>query len=483
MKHPSVPTKVRVGININLRYSSLANWLHRAVGAVLLMVVCAPVFSQDRFVGNWGGHIELPGLRLEILVEFETVEGVLRGAIDIPAQAVTGMALDGIEIDGNAVRFVMPNVPGNPTFSGLMTEELISGDFSQGGATFKFGLERRLPEASARPQEPVGPFPYSSEETIFASGSISLAGTLTVPTGNAGAAVLLVSGDGPQNRDGEAFGHKPFWVIADYLSRRGIAVLRVDDPGTGESTTRPESPDHADLVADAVAGVEFLRADGRFDCVGVIGHSGGGLSAATVAAQGLVDFIVLLASPGAPLADVLRRQNERILDVAQFGPDRRARLLSLLDELIDALQSSAPEAEIRRRVATIVRAQFAANGVAIGTEDGDIVQSSVELAMSMRSFMNQNPGSTLEQVEVPVLALNGSLDVQIDAEQNLGAIADALARNRDATVTQLPGLNHMFQHAITGSVGEYAEIEETIAVEVLDSVAGWLLERTEGRCG
>ncbi len=480
MKHPSVPTDVKAGININTRHPTLASWIGRALGAVLLLFVCAPAFSQNPFVGNWEGHIELPGQRLAISVELEQVGGAWRGAI---VQGVTDMALGGIEIDGNVIRFVMPNVPGDPVFNGVMTEGLISGDFTQSGVTLKFTLERRLAGASARPQDPVGPFPYSSEEATFASGSISLAGTLTVPEGEAAAAVLLVSGSGPQNRDGELFGHKPFWVIADYLSRRGIAVLRVDDPGIGDSTARPESPDNADLVADAAAGIAFLRADGRFDCVGIIGHSEGGLTAATLAARGLVDFVVLLASPGAPLTEVLRRQNERILEAAQFEPDRRAHLLELLEELFDALRSSAPEVEIRRRVATIVRAQFAANGVETGSENGDLVLSGVEQAMSLRYLLKQNPGAVLAQIEVPVLALNGSLDVQIDAEQNLGAIADALARNRDATVTRLPGLNHMFQHAITGSVGEYAEIEETIAVEVLDSVAGWVLERTEGRCG
>ena len=331
-------------------------------------------------------------------------------------------------------------------------------------------------------QEPIGPFPYTSKETTFDSGSISLAGTLTVPEGKAAAAVLLVSGSGPQNRDGELFGHKPFWVIADYLSRRGIAVLRVDDPGTGESTMRPESPNHADYFADAAAAVDFLRTDGRFGCVGIIGHSEGGMTAATVAAHGLVDFVVLLASPGVPFTEGLLSQTERTLDAMQLEPDRRARLLSLLEELIDALQSSAPEAEIRRRVATIVRAQFEANGVAIGSENEDLVQSSVEQAMSMRSFLEQDPGATLAQVEVPVLALNGSLDIQVDAEQNLGAIADALTANRDVTVTRLPGLNHMFQHAMTGQMGEYAEIDETFAVEVLDSVTGWLLERSGGNC-
>ena len=123
MKHPSVPTKVGGGIKINLRYSSIANWLHRAIGAFLLMVVCAPAFSQDQFVGNWGGHIELPGLRLEIRVEFETVEGVLRGAIDIPAQAVTGMALDKIEIDENAFDLSSRNVPGTSHIQWLMIED------------------------------------------------------------------------------------------------------------------------------------------------------------------------------------------------------------------------------------------------------------------------------------------------------------------------------------------------------------------------
>ncbi len=269
-------------------------------------------------------------------------------------------------------------------------------------------------------------------------------------------------------------------MLADHLTRAGIAVLRVDDPGTGESTPHPEPPTTADFAGDVEAGVEILRGDPRIGAIGLVGHSEGGLIAPIVAGRSDdVSFIVLLAGAGVPGDELLRRQNERLFRAEGVPEDRQAKLLALLDRLFAALISDLPEDEIRAEVTAVVRGQLEVTGVPPERQDEAAVKAAVEPVMSpwMRHFLAYDPRPTLAATKVPVLALNGELDLQVDAEQNLTAIAEALARggNDEVTIHRLPGLNHLFQHATTGLVGEYHAIEETMAPEVLDLVRDWIL--------
>ena len=334
----------------------------------------------------------------------------------------------------------------------------------------------------SRPQTPRAPFPYVSEEVRFDAGPVRLAGTLTIPEGEPPfPAVLLISGSGLQNRDQELFGHKPFWVLADHLSRAGIAVLRVDDAGAGQSTAHPQPPTTLDFVADAAAAVDFLEADARIGSVGLIGHSEGGAIAPALASRRKdIAFLVLLAAPGVPGVDLMRRQNERIFAAAGIAGEQRDVLLGLIDRLFDILTvEDASEEQVREGVEAIVRQQMAANGVPAERQDAALVRQAADQAMTpwMRYFLNLDPRPALEATTVPVLALNGDLDVQVDAEQNLAAIAAALEAggNEDVAVRRFPRLNHLFQRAETGLVDEYANIEETIAPEVLELVRDWIL--------
>ena len=311
----------------------------------------------------------------------------------------------------------------------------------------------------ARPQEPKPPFPYKIEEVAFQTQRVNLAGTLTLPYGNGPfPAVLLISGSGLQDRDETLVGHKPFWVLADHLSRSGIAVLRVDDPGIGKSTPHPEPPTTADFATDVEAGVRFLKQDDRVGRVGLIGHSEGGLIAAIVASRSNnVSFIVLMAGPGVPGAELLRKQNERIFDAAGIAGERKQRLLTLLDQLFTTLTAEDMAEDKRRQgVERIVRKQLEINGVPPAKQDeGHRYRClwSKSLTPWMRYFLTFDPRPAFENIRVPVLALNGELDVQVDAEQNLTAIAAALDKggNREVTVHRLPKHNHLFQRALTGS--------------------------------
>ncbi|MDE0660797.1 MAG: alpha/beta fold hydrolase [Gammaproteobacteria bacterium] len=436
--------------------------------------------------GHWEGEIDIPNQSLAVKVDLLRDGDDWRGSIDIPAQGAARLPLDPIEVttdgDGVSVVFTIRGVPGNPTFKGRHADDMLVGEFSQGGVTFGFRLARVEVAGPARPQTPKPPFPYAAEEVAIDAGPAKLGGTLTVPNGNPPfPAVLLISGSGPQDRDETLFDHKPFWVLADHLSRSGIAVLRVDDAGTGASTPHPHPPTTADFANDAAACVDLLLADPRFSRVGLVGHSEGGLIAAMVAGErDDIDFVVLLAGPGVSGAEVMRKQNQRIFAAAGLTDDRTIALLALLDQLFEALVSDFPDDDLRLRVEDIALQQLAVNGiVGIDIED-DRVQAAVEAAMSpwMRYFLRLDPRPSLERIKVPILALNGDLDLQVDADQNLGAIAAALAASghTQATIRRLPGLNHLFQHAQTGLVEEYASIEETMAPEVLDLIRDWILD-------
>lgn len=348
------------------------------------------------------------------------------------------------------------------------------------------------PVPTRRPQEPKRPFPYTAEEVSYASGEIKLAGTLTIPQGSGQGsgpfpAVLLITGSGPQDRDDASYGHQPFLVIADHLSRRGIAVLRVDDRGTGGSTGNVDEATTADFARDALAGVRFLKSHPRIakDRIGLLGHSEGGIVAPLAASQSPdVAFVVLLAGTGVPGAEIVRRQSEliarakgapeeaiqrsqealqRTFEVLRVVPDRAARTASLRPLGKDLL-------------VTLSEDQIRTLG-GIGAA-GDAVVKGINTPW-FRYFIDYDPRPALRKVKVPVLALNGTLDLQVPPDPNLPEIAKALkqARNQDVTVRRLPGLNHLFQPATTGSPAEYGVIETTIDPQVLDLVTSWITKR------
>ena len=456
---------------------------------IVLVLGISASYAEDRVAGHWEGHIEIPGQPIAVKVNFAIDESDWRGTIDIPAQGAKGLPLSEIHVaeegEGMRVKFSIRGVPGNPTFDGTLQGGVINGTFSQGGVTFGFRLSREIVSDPVRPQEPKPPFPYQIEEVAFQNGDINLAGTLTVPQGDGPfPAVLLISGSGLQDRDETVFGHKPFWVLADHLSRAGIAVLRVDDPGIGKSTPHPEPPTTADFATDVEAGVTFLKRDDRIGTVGLIGHSEGGIIAAIVASRrDDIGFVVLMAGPGVPGAELLLKQNERIFDGMGIVGERKETLLTLLDRLFTTLTSDMTEDEMRQQVDEIVRKQFEINGIPPAQQDETQVQAAVEQVLNpwMRYFLAFDPRPALEATRVPVLALNGELDVQVDAEQNLTAIDAALEKggNHNVTLHRLPKHNHLFQRAKTGLINEYAVIEETISPEVLDLIRDWIVSVTQ----
>ncbi len=439
--------------------------------------------------GHWEGEIALPTVALQVMVDLTPTGDGWQGTIDIPMQGAKGLALSDISIEGTTARFTISGVPGNPTFNGKLEEGELRGTFTQSGVELTFRLGRDEVEAPKRPQEPVAPFPYRSEEVGYDHGDVHLAATLTLPPGEGPfPAVVLITGSGAQNRDEELMGHKPFLVLADHLTRAGIAVLRADDRGVGGSTGETKSSTSSDFADDALAAVAWLkkRPEIAGDSIGLVGHSEGGLVAPLAATRSKdVAFAVLLAGPGVPGDEILLLQTERI--ARANGSDEKTidQQKADMKEAFALLRSYDDEKVIQEKLTALARRQVARLSEEERAQMGDDPEAAIEAEISQmtgpwfRFFLGYDPAATLRQVKIPLLVLNGALDLQVVAEQNLPAIEKTLeaAGNSDYTVKRLPGLSHLFQHAETGSPTEYAKIEETFAPQALALISDWILER------
>ena len=334
------------------------------------------------------------------------------------------------------------------------------------------------PPASAapRPQTPRPPFPYRSEDiAIDAAGGARLAGTLAAPSGPGPfPAVLLINGSGPNDRDETIYGHKPFLVIADALTRRGLVVLRLDKRGVGASTGASRDLTTADYAADTKLALSWLRHRPEVDParVGLLGHSEGAEIAPMVAADDpKVAFLVLLAAPGVPGDQLLLAQNRALLQSQGGTPAQVAAAASANRDIYDIAKSDLPTDQARTQVIARLSQAGAPSNVSN-------MLASQGLSPWVRWFLRHDPRPDLAKLRVPALVLEGSLDQQVLANQNLPELRSALANDPKATVTELPGLNHLFQTARTGSPKEYATIEETFAPSALALIVDWVAKTT-----
>ncbi|WP_156126227.1 alpha/beta hydrolase [Hymenobacter sp. DG25B] len=474
---------------------------------LLLLISFSVAFGQRTpgLAGQWAGTLKLPnGGALPLLIAMQDANGRRTATLDVPSQGASGILVDQVLVRGDSVLLAINTIKAR--YAGRLSADgrQMQGFWRQNNARLPLTLVRSsvgAPPAAAapatsgrpgakqnRPQEPVAPFPYREEEVKFTNraGGVTLGGTLTVPPG-AGPfpAVVLLSGSGAQDRDESVFGHRPFRVIADYLTRRGIAVLRFDDRGVGQSTGNAKTATAGDYTTDAQAALAFLRTRREINGkqLGLIGHSEGGTAAIAAAGQPQGPaFLVLLATPGVPGPDLITRQ---ALDQARLkttnpkilaGVEQRQRnLLGIVQRIAD---NNAAQAQL---VAALIppidlppeqAAQIKA--VAQG-------QAALMVTPAYRYLLNDNPQKTLKAVRCPVLALGGSKDLQVASCVNLPAIEKTLKAvpNRDVTVKELPGLNHLFQTANTGGVGEYAQLEETFSPTALKIIGDWVTEHTK----
>jgi hypothetical protein len=369
----------------------------------------------------------------------------------------------------------------------------IVGKFTQAGTTLPLvlGWQERASELP-RPQEPQKPYPYRADEVRYENkaGGVTLAGTLTIPTGQGSfPAALLISGSGPQDRDESLFGHKPFLVLADYLTRMGIAVLRVDDRGVGGSTGQTRTSTSEDLAGDVEAGVAFLKTRPEVDRakIGLIGHSEGGIIAPMVAAQSAeIAYVVLMAGPGLPGEAILILQGALVAKAEGKSDEQIAENRELQERIFEIIRSEkdpqAAEARMRLTIKDGLTRLSAVDKEAASVT-AEFVEAQVQAVQSpwFRFFLTYDPRPALRKVKCPVLALNGEKDLQVPARENLAAIEGALkvGHNPRMTVKELPKLNHLFQTSETGRISEYARNEETIAPIALELIGSWIKEQVE----
>jgi fermentation-respiration switch protein FrsA (DUF1100 family) len=442
----------------------------------------APAKGVD---GYWLGTLHAGAIDLRIgFAITKKDDGTLTGVMDSIDQGARNLALDSAAFADGALTLKLAKA--KMTYTGRLQPggDEIRGELDQ-GIKIPLDLKRQdKPFELVRPQTPKKPYPYLDEEVTFDSKArgVKLAGTLTRPKGDGPfPAAILITGSGPQDRDESLLGHKPFLVLADHLTRQGIAVLRYDDRGTAKSTGEFDGATSKDFAEDTAGAVAFLKARKEVGKIGLIGHSEGGLIAPLVAAENPdVAFIVLLAGPGTPGDEVLYDQGQLILKA--MGADEKTlarqaavqkKLFGLAREGADADKLTAAFKELEKDLTEAEKKELA--------KSGELAAAQIKGLAGpwFRFFLQYDPRPTLEKVKCPVLAINGEKDLQVPPKENLSAIESALKSvgNPDVTVKELPGLNHLFQPSKTGLPSEYGKIEETFSPKALDVISEWIAKR------
>lgn len=464
-------------------------------GLIFLPLFC--LFSQmihaQDIVGSWHGALDIQGTKLRVVFHIEKTADGYSTKMDSPDQGASGIPTDATTWADQTLTIKAAAL--GMQYIGKLEEGELKGTFSQGGMDLPLALVRKegnsKSEPEPRPQDPKD-FPYYQEEVVFynTKDNVKLAGTLTLPKSRkVDQVVLLISGSGPQNRNEELLGginHRPFLVLSDYLTRQGIGVLRYDDRGVGESTGDRSISTIEDFAEDAEAGVAYLagRKDLKDAKIGLAGHSEGGMVAPIVASRNKeVNFIILLAGPGMPSDEALILQATLIArsegaqeELVKAGEKVNRDIYTYLkendDKTIDELQ---PEVEkIFEKGLTYFpedeQEKFKKSGKTFEKEAKQV------LTPWFLHFIRFDPADYLTKVKVPVLALNGTLDLQVVSEGNLAAIKSALkkAGNKKVEIVALEGLNHLFQQAETGAPSEYGKIEETFHEPVMERIANWI---------
>lgn len=447
----------------------------------LSMILFPLLLTAQVLPGKWSGVLKMQGMELDLYFNITQKDTVFSATMDVPAQGATGIPVSAIVVKAGEIEMLIAAL--GASFTGtVQNDSLITGQFKQGAYLIPLDLtkSRGGQVEMKRPQTPKPPFSYRIEEVIFENkkDSVRLSGTLTLPAGKADfPTVVLISGSGPQDRNSEVFGHQPFWVLADYLTRQGVGVLRYDERGVGESTGKYSRSTSNDFASDVKAAVAYLRSrkEVNSDKIGLIGHSEGGIIAPMVAAADKkIAFIVSLAGPGLPGHELLLLQKAEIERASGVPEAGIAQGQEVFGGIYEMLLNQSPDASgLQDTVIQYLRDQF--NNM---LPEDQLHQISGQLTTPwMLNFLRHDPRPVLQQVDCRVLGLNGEKDLQVPAEQNLSAIETALKAggNDKIRLTTFPGLNHLFQPCETGLIREYASIETSFSEEVMKTITDWIL--------
>lgn len=449
------------------------------------------VSAQD-ITGQWNGLLSVPGAKLRLVVHITKTATGYTATMDSPDQGASGIPVATTTFENSKLNLTIPVA--RITYDGELKDNQIMGTFKQNGMEFPMNLSREAiaKQEIKRPQEPKEPFGYYTEEVTFTNtkDNITLAGTLSLPKKEGVfPVVVLITGSGPQNRNEELLGHKPFLVLADYLTRHGIAVLRYDDRGVAASKGNFETATTADFATDAQSAVAYLKTRKEINPkkIGLIGHSEGGIIAPMVAAASKdVSFIVLLAGTGLRGDQLLLLQQELIARAegatATEIKDTQIMNSYCFNKVLNSKDDTTLKSELTTYLSGILK-DTPKEQKPEGLSDEENVAQQVKQITSpwMLYFLRFNPATVLEKVKCPVLAVNGERDLQVPPKENLEAITKALqkAGNKKLTTKVFPNLNHLFQECKTGSPNEYAEIEQTFAPVALEYVTQWISNQTK----
>jgi pimeloyl-ACP methyl ester carboxylesterase len=471
-------------------------WSQRGVQLPLTFKPTTSPTKAPKILGTeqiWEGKLSVgAGMSLRIVVHVgKDASGKLMAKMDSPDQGAKGLAVDTITLDKTTLSFEMKRIMGKYEGKLNAAENEVVGTWTQVGNSFPLTLKKTEKASElSRPQTPKAPFPYKVVDVSYPNtrGGVTLSGTLTEPEGSGPfPAVILISGSGAQDRDETLFEHRPFLVLADALTRRGIAVLRLDDRGVGGSTGNTMTSTSDDFAGDVLAGINFLKTRGEIDSkhLGLIGHSEGGIIAPMVAARtGDVAFIVLMAGTGLPGEEIVQLQGQLILKAAGTAESEMKQMLEIQKKLFQIVKTEKDEKLMESKMGDVLKEVAAslpeAKRKELATYDA-LVKAQLKMVRSpwFRYFLTYDPRPTLAKVRCPVLAIIGEKDLQVPPKENLSQIEATLraAGNTRTMVKQLPGVNHLFQTCKTGAPSEYAEIEETIAPSALAVMADWLVEQ------
>ena len=445
-------------------------------------------YAQD-ITGKWNGVLKEMNLRL--VVHITKTDDGYSSTLDSPDQGAKGIPVNRTTFENNTLKLEATNL--GITYSGEFVDGTFNGTFMQSGFKIPLILGREEIEKSKvnRPQEPKEPYPYYSEDISFdnTNENIKLAGTLTLPQKEGKfPVVVLISGSGPQDRNEELLGHKPFLIISDYLTRNGIGVLRFDDRGVGESTGNFSTATSADFATDIESAISYLKSRKEIDAtkIGLVGHSEGGVIAPMVAAKSEdVNYIVLLAGTGIRGDKLLLLQQEligRAMGMSEVQLQSSKELSTVVFEMIvSSTVAQDLKTDVKKYITEEINKLSNEELPAGMSKDQASINGQVDQLTTpwMVYFMKHDPAKVLENVNCPVLAINGEKDLQVPPKENLEAIRKALEKggNTDISTQELLGLNHLFQESTTGAPSEYGTIEQTFAPEALEVISSWILKK------
>ena len=454
----------------------------------LLFIATAYTAIAQGIVGDWQGVLKVQGTSLTLVFHIDEAEGGYKGSMDSPDQGALDIPVPFVSLEQNKLVMKIPTAL--IQYDGVMSGTgLIEGTFTQSGQSFPLNLSKKIIlKEGKKYQEPGLPLGYTEEEVLFQNleADINLSGTLTLPMGeDKYPAAILITGSGPQNRNEEIAGHKPFLVLADHLAKNGIAVLRFDDRGVGKSEGDFQGASTLDFATDVEAALSFMRTRHEINQnkIGLIGHSEGGVIAPMVASEDTdVRFIVLLAGTGISGKEVLLSQSKKAGELSELSDEERIIMNNLYAEVYNLIAASERVEPLKKMLIDYFERKWPdiPTTMRSGMEKANYVRWQVDQLATpwMHFFITYAPATALQKVSCPVLALNGEMDWQVPHEVNLKAIEKALHKggNQQATIKSLPGLNHLFQESKTGSPLEYAQLEQTFSPIALQAVSSWLKE-------